>query len=119
MKDTVLWQRLEGLGVFCAALIYFAYLDSGFPIWVSVLIFFAPDLSFAAYAAGPKIGALVYNLVHVYALGAILLVAGLLTADPAMAGIGALMLAHTGFDRALGYGLKTTQGFKHTHLGDL
>lgn len=119
MKDTILWQRVEGLAVLAAALFYFAGLDSGLPIWAAVLIFFAPDLSFAAYAAGPRIGAFAYNLVHVYALGAVLLVAGLLTANVLLTTIGALMLAHTGFDRALGYGLKSTQGFKHTHMGEL
>ena len=119
MTDTILWQRLEGLVVLVASAVYFANLGSGLPIWAAVLIFFAPDLSFAAYAAGPKIGAFAYNLVHVYALGAVLIVAGLLTANVLITAIGALMLAHTGFDRALGYGLKSTKGFKHTHMGDL
>lgn len=29
----------------------------------------------------------------------------------------ALLLAHIGFDRALGHGLEHAQGFRHTHLG--
>ncbi|MGR3838401.1 MAG: DUF4260 domain-containing protein [Cognatishimia sp.] len=119
MNDTVMWQRIEGLVVFAAALIYYSYLGAGFPIWLGILIFFAPDLSFVAYGAGPKIGAFVYNVVHVYALGAVMLVTGLLMPDTTVTAIGALLLAHTGFDRALGYGLKSTTGFKHTHLGTL
>jgi hypothetical protein len=119
MKDTTIWQRFEGGAVFLAALVYVAYLDAGLPVWAAVLIFFAPDISFAAYAAGPKTGAFAYNLVHVYALGAIVLVAGLVMPNTTVAAIGALLLGHTGFDRAMGYGVKTTQGFKHTHLGDL
>lgn len=30
--------------------------------------------------------------------------------------LGALWFAHSGFDRMLGYGLKTPQGLHHTHL---
>jgi hypothetical protein len=32
---------------------------------------------------------------------------------------GIFWLAHIGFDRSLGYGLKYSSGFKHTHLGIL
>ncbi|MGQ7476239.1 DUF4260 family protein [Streptococcus suis] len=32
---------------------------------------------------------------------------------------GLIWLAHIGWDRAFGYGLKYESGFKHTHLGDL
>ena len=35
---------------------------------------------------------------------------------PALA-LGLIWLAHIGFDRALGYGLKSASGFRDTHLG--
>lgn len=33
--------------------------------------------------------------------------------------LAAIWLAHVGFDRALGYGLKYARGFSHTHLGTI
>ena len=117
MKYFALWQRAEGVLVFLAALVVFWRLDSGLTWWVALLVFFAPDLSFLGYALGPKIGAVIYNLVHVYAFGLIVLAAGLVLAMPAVAALGALWLAHCGFDRALGYGLKSRESFSETHLG--
>jgi hypothetical protein len=123
MRDTILWQRAEGAFVFIAALTIYLTLEGStpmsapLPIWGAALIFFAPDLSFAAYIFGPKLGARAYNLVHVYAVGAVLMAIGTLAALPLLTAIGLLMLAHTGFDRMLGYGLKSATGFKDTHLG--
>lgn len=42
---------------------------------------------------------------------------GLLYALPLVTGLGALWLAHSGFDRLLGYGLKSSEAFSVTHLG--
>jgi hypothetical protein len=33
--------------------------------------------------------------------------------------VGALWFAHAGFDRLLGYGLKSPEGFSFTHLGQI
>lgn len=117
MKDVILWQRVEGALVFIAALVLFALAGSGIPWWAALLLFFAPDLSFFAYALGPRIGSWGYNLVHVYAFGLILLALGSFLAVPVLAGLGALFLAHCGFDRMLGYGLKSETSFQDTHLG--
>ena len=69
----------------------------------------------ASIAAGPRIGAVVYNAFHSYVgpalLAAVCLLAGLSTAVPL------IWAAHIGFDRALGYGLKYASGFSDTHLG--
>lgn len=111
------WQRFEGGIVFLSGLlVYWQHADI-MPWWMAMFVFFAPDLSFAGYAFGARIGALVYNTLHVYALGTALLAAGLFYALPLMTGLGALWLAHSGFDRLLGYGLKSTEGFSVTHLG--
>lgn len=117
MQRRVLWQRIEGAGVFAAALAIYAHVDAAIPWWAAVLVFFAPDVSFAAYAAGPKIGAWTYNALHLYASGAALLAFGLLAGLPVTAALGALWLGHVGFDRMLGYGLKSEHGFQETHLG--
>jgi hypothetical protein len=38
---------------------------------------------------------------------------------PALLPVALIWLAHIGFDRALGYGLKYAGGFSQTHLGKL
>lgn len=119
MEKAVLWQKLEG-GVICAASIgLFLHESSGLSWWIAVLVFFAPDLSFAGYLLGPKFGAFSYNLVHVYAFGVVFLVAGITVSVPLLVTLGSLWLAHSGFDRMLGYGLKSSKGFTVTHLGHI
>jgi hypothetical protein len=62
---------------------------------------------------------MVYNLVHVYAFGAVLLTVGVGLDAPVVTALGALWIAHSGFDRMLGYGLKSPEGFTVTHLGTM
>ena len=51
-------------------------------------------------------------------LGAVAcLAAGVLLPSAAWLAAGLIWCAHIGFDRALGYGLKYSQGFGCTHLG--
>ena len=119
MSYFVVWQRVEGLLVFLAGLVVFWQLDSGLAWWAAVLWFFAPDLSFLGYVLGPKLGGVIYNLVHIYAFGLIALAIGMALTMPIVAGLGALWLAHCGFDRALGYGLKSRGSFSETHLGPI
>ncbi|PTM96073.1 DUF4260 domain-containing protein [Mycoplana dimorpha] len=117
MHRAVQWQRVEGLIIFVVGLLLLRQANTDLPWWAAVLIFFAPDLSFAGYAFGPKVGAFCYNAVHVYAFGLAFFAAGLLTSNPTLWSLGALWMAHSGFDRMLGYGLKAQEGFTFTHLG--
>ena len=89
------------------------------PWWLMVPIFFAPDLALVAYVAGPRAGAFVYNFVHIYGFGLVLLALGSVTGHWLMMQLGALWFAHAGFDRMLGIGLKTSAGFRFTHLGPI
>ena len=84
--------------------------------WVALLIFFAPDLSFIGHVLGARRGAFVYNVAHIYAFGTAFLASGLAFAIPILATVGALWLAHAGFDRLFGYRLKSPVGFSFTHL---
>lgn len=107
--------RLEGLCVLIAALVAYSKFVSG---WGTIALFFlAPDVSFLGYLAGPKVGAVTYNVAHSY-IGAIAcLVAGFILPAPVVLCAGIIWSAHIGFDRALGYGLKYSAGFGFTHLG--
>lgn len=111
------WQRIEGGLIFISGLFMYSLHASMMPWWASVLVFFAPDVSFAGYVLGTRAGSVAYNSVHIYAFGTSLIVFGLLQETPWPLGLGALWLAHSGFDRLLGYGLKSPDEFSITHLG--
>ena len=117
MSGARLWQQVEGALVFTAALAIYGAGDQPFAWWLTLILFFAPDLSFLGYLAGPKVGAVGYNAVHIYGFGAVLMAVGWLMAMPVVVELGALWLGHSGFDRMLGYGLKLSSGFQDTHLG--
>jgi hypothetical protein len=107
--------RLEGLVLFAGMTALYA-LWAG-PWWLYAVLFFAPDLSFVAYLAGPKIGAWVYNAMHSTVVPMAMLTVGFGFAPPLVLSLALIWLAHIGFDRALGYGLKYSAGFGFTHLG--
>ena len=107
--------RLEGLVLFAGMTALYA-LWAG-PWWLYAVLFFAPDLSFMAYLAGPKIGAWAYNAMHSTVVPMALLTVGFGFAPPLVLSLALIWLAHIGFDRALGYGLKYQAGFGLTHLG--
>jgi hypothetical protein len=107
--------RLEGLVLFAGATWLYAFW--GGPWWLYVVLFFTPDLSFLGYLAGPKIGAWAYNTVHSTIIPLGLLTAGFGFAPPLVLSLALIWLAHIGFDRAVGYGLKYSAGFGFTHLG--
>ncbi len=109
--------RLEGLAVLALASAAYAEFGAGWG-WFA-LLFLLPDLSLFAYLAGPRAGAAAYNAAHAYAGPLVLLALGILGTTPALLSIALVWCAHIGFDRALGYGLKYTAGFRHTHLGPI
>jgi hypothetical protein len=107
--------QLEGLALFAAASA--AYHQQGLGWGWFALFFLAPDLTFAAYLIGPRFGAAAYNAAH-STIGPLALGAAALALGSAPMEMTALIaLAHVGFDRMLGYGLKYSTGFGDTHLG--
>ena len=107
--------RLEGVVLFAGMTLLYALWDGSW--WVYAILFLAPDVSFAAYLAGPKVGAIVYNAAHSYLAPMALMTTGLAIASPLVLSLAMIWLAHIGIDRALGYGLKYQAGFAYTHLG--
>jgi hypothetical protein len=107
--------RLEGAAAFATAIALYGH--AGFSWLAFVILFLAPDLSMLAYLAGPRVGALAYNLVHTYALAMPLALAGFAIGPPVASALGLILIAHIGFDRMLGFGLKYASGFGDTHLG--
>jgi len=113
--STRMLLRLEGAALFLAATAAYAW--TGQSWWLFAALLLAPDIGIAAYLAGPRIGALGYNLVHTTGLPLALGIAGLAWQAPLAVAVALIWLAHIGLDRALGYGLKEPTGFKDTHLG--
>jgi hypothetical protein len=107
--------RLEGLTLFAGMTLLYAVWGGSW--WVYAILFLAPDLSFAAYLAGPRAGAIVYNAAHSYLAPMALMTSGFGLDSPLVLSIAMIWLAHIGIDRALGYGLKYFAGFGFTHLG--
>ena len=105
--------RLEGAAVL--ALSVYLYAQGGHSWALFAILILAPDLAMIGYLGGPRIGALVYNLVHTY-VGPVLLAIVCIGLDrpPVLALIWA---AHIGIDRMIGYGLKYPSAFGDTHLG--
>jgi hypothetical protein len=107
--------RLEEAGIFLFAIYLFSGLH--YPWWYFPLLLFVPDLTIAAYLAGPRMGAVVYNTVHHRALDLLLFGAGIYLAIPVLSLAGIIMFAHSTLDRVFGYGLKFPDSFQNTHLG--
>jgi hypothetical protein len=109
--------RAEHVALFAAGLI--AYLALGGNWLLALPLLLSIDLSMVGYLAGPRFGALTYNLGHN------LVVVAAAAGIGWWAGIGwvellaAIWLAHVGMDRALGYGLKLPSDFRDTHLGGI
>jgi Domain of unknown function (DUF4260) len=107
--------RLEGLTLFAGMTLLYAVWGGSW--WIYAILFLAPDLSFAAYLLGPRIGAIIYNAAHSYMAPVALLTTGLALPSPLLLSFAMIWMAHIGIDRALGYGLKYAAGFGFTHLG--
>ena len=112
------WQRLEGALVLLGAALWHWSHAPGWPLWLWVALALAPDLAMIGYLFGPRFGAGLYNSAHLYAGGVLLGGIGHAFGFPVtITDLGLLWMAHVGFDRALGYGLKELSGFHSTHLG--
>ena len=106
--------RLEGFALLIVALAAYGRWGHGWGIFAAA--FLAPDLAFLGYLAGPRAGARCYDATHATP-GALACLALGAAGHPGFLPAGLIWLAHIGFDRALGYGLKYEAGFGHTHLG--
>lgn len=107
--------RVEALVALGAAVIAYRALGGTWGLFFAV--FLVPDLSFAGYLMGPKAGAVAYNAMHSYAGPALLGALGVALAAPVLPQLALVWVAHVGFDRAMGYGLKAFSSFHDTHLG--
>jgi len=109
------WLRLEALAAFAAGLVLFE--ANGGPWLLIIPMLLLPDFSAAGFFAGPRVGTFTYNLFHNWAPGLLVLGIGVWLASPEIQLAAAILIAHVGMDRAVGYGLKLPSSFQDTHLG--
>jgi len=107
--------RLESVALALAGLAAFVW--TGGQWWLFLLLLLVPDVSALGYVAGPRVGAVTYNLAHNLVLPLAMLGLGAWSDVTWLLLAGGVLLAHVGMDRALGYGMKLPSGFKDTHLG--
>ncbi|MER9298318.1 DUF4260 domain-containing protein [Mesorhizobium sp. M0621] len=115
LKPLYLTIRLEWAIVTVGAVVFYASI--GVSWWLFGLLILAPDLSMFGYLAGPRVGALAYNALHILIVPVLLLLAGHMGGNAAAMAVALIWIAHIAIDRALGYGLKLPTGFQDTHLG--
>jgi hypothetical protein len=108
------WLRLEGLVALVIAT--YLYANEGGSWLLFGALFFVPDISFVGYLAGPRVGAMIYNVAHTY-VSPLTLAAAVFVSGKSALLLALVWAAHVGFDRALGYGLKYPTAFRDTHLG--
>ncbi len=107
--------RIEGMTLLVVAVV--AYYAIGGSWAMFALLLLAPDLGMIGYAAGPRVGAMTYNALHLYLGPAALAAVGYFGQVQAAWPLALIWLAHIGMDRALGFGLKFSTAFRATHLG--
>lgn len=107
--------KLEEVGQFLLSIFLFSQLDYSW--WVFPACLLLPDLSMLGYVANPQIGAGLYNFFHHKFVAIVVLILGYWLDSQALSLSGIILFGHSAMDRALGYGLKFSDDFKHTHLG--
>lgn len=107
--------RAEGTILLVAATAAYAVQDASW--WLFAALFLVPDVFMLGYLFDKRFGAYLYNLGHSTMLPAAVTGLGLLMGAQLAVAIGLIWLAHVGFDRAAGYGLKYPDAFMNTHLG--
>jgi Domain of unknown function (DUF4260) len=112
---TALALRLEDAVVLMSAT--FAYHMLGESWLVFAALFLVPDIMMFGYFVGPRFGAAIYNAGHTYTVPALLAASGYVFGINSVYGPAFIWIAHIGFDRSMGYGLKYNTSFNDTHLG--
>lgn len=90
-----------------------------FAWWWYLVLILTPDIGMIGYAFGNKAGAITYNVFHHKAIALAVYVFGLYQQNETIQLAGLILFGHSSMDRIMGYGLKTYEGFKFTHLGKL
>jgi hypothetical protein len=78
-----------------------------------------PDLGMIGYLHSPQLGSLTYNITHHKGVALVLGLLSVLFINETLLAAALIIWTHSSLDRMLGFGLKYSDAFKHTHLGNL
>ncbi len=109
--------KLEEAGMFLLCIFFFSQLD--FAWWWFPALLLIPDIGMVGYLISPRIGALTYNLFHHRLIASLLAIYSVYTGNANLNLVAIILFAHISLDRMLGYGLKYSDRFHHTHLGTI
>ncbi|GAB4244358.1 MAG: DUF4260 domain-containing protein [Ekhidna sp.] len=109
--------KFEELAMFLGSMLTFNLLP--FDWWWYPILILTPDIGMLGYVVNTKIGALTYNLFHHKGIAVAIGIVGFWFSLPSISLIGVILFGHSSMDRIFGYGLKFSDNFKHTHLGNL
>ena len=109
--------KIEELFFFLFSIYLFTRLDMSW--WWFPVLLFTPDLGMIGYLSNPKIGAIIYNIVHHRAVSITIYILGAIINSQLIQLIGIILFAHSTIDRVFDYGLKHFDNFKHTHLSEI
>ena len=116
MKNLI---KLEEAAILAVSIVLLYRLNIQISWWLYLLLFFSPDIGMVGYLVNTRVGAFTYNFFHHKAVACLVLMAGIIQDNNYILFAGLLLLAHSAFDRILGYGLKYNDSFKHTSIGYL
>lgn len=106
--------HVEGSVILILSIYFYSQTNASW--WMFLLLLFVPDVSMIGYLRGNRIGAYCYNLFHTYSIPLAIILVSLVVDIPSVLAVGLIWIAHIGMDRMIGYGLKSTEDFKVTHL---
>ena len=109
--------KLEELTQFIASIVVLYYLEVGIVWWLWPIIFLSPDIGMIGYVVNTRVGAWTYNFFHFKSVAVIVIACGYFLPSMEMLVAGVILFGHAAMDRAMGFGLKYPDNFKHTHLG--
>lgn len=95
----------------------FVFLGDFHQWWWLFILFPIVDISAFGYLQNARAGALTYNIGHSLIGPAIIMALYIMSSQQWELFVSLVWFFHIFVDRALGYGLKHTEGFHHTHLG--
>lgn len=106
--------HVEGAAILLLVLYFYSSSHLSWPLFA--VLFLVPDLLMLGYLKGANWGSACYNLAHTLTLPVLLLALAFLFPAHQCFPYALIWIAHIGFDRMLGYGLKYPTFFKDTHL---
>ena len=107
--------RVEGAAFLVVSVFGYAHLGHSWRLFV--ILFLVPDLSMLGYLSNARAGAILYNAAHTFAVPLALAALAVVCSASLILALAMIWVAHIGFDRMLGYGLKYGSAFTDTHLG--